>query len=76
MGEKKKVFHWRSILEILRLHERQLRGEYNNNLSNNEGNGDVFSCFKMQIGASTEIIALQFQKECMTVVFSTMYNWE
>lgn len=49
---KKKIFHWRTILEILSLYERQLRGEYNSNLSNHEGNEDIFNCFKMQIGAS------------------------
>lgn len=75
MVEKKKIFHRRSILEILSLRERQLRGEYNSSLSNQEGNGDIFNCFKMQIGVSIETIGLQFQNKCMTVVFSTMYNW-
>lgn len=74
MGGKKKIFHWQSILEILSLQETQLRGEYNSNLSNNEGNGDIFNCFKMQIGASIETIALQFSNKCMAVVFSTVYD--
>lgn len=34
-----------------------------------------FNCFKMQIGASIETTSLQFQNKCVTVVFSTTYNW-
>lgn len=75
MGGKKKLFHWRSILGILSLHERQLRGDCNSSLSNHEGNGEIVNCFKMQIGAVIETVALQFKNKCMTVVFSTMYNW-
>lgn len=61
MGGKKKIFHWQSILEILSLQEMQLRGEYNSNLSNNEGNGDILTVSKCKLEHPLKLLPCNFQ---------------
>lgn len=56
-----KLFDLRSVLEILRLQERQLRGEYDSNLSNHERHGEIFNCLKMQMEHPLKLLACSFK---------------
>lgn len=56
-----KLFDLRNVLEILRLQERQLRGEYDSNLSNHERHGEIFNCLKMQTEHPLKLLACSFE---------------